>query len=406
MSVPCGAFSVRMPLRVCLVALALLVSGPAFAGAPSPPSPEVDAITKKLGELRSQKADFEAPTTDLVHQLAGIATTPAIRVLVRVAGDHGGAMKPEVSKTLKDLGDHAVPALIVESRRDPSPDLRKFAQTQLEGMGKRIAGDAVQTPDNAVLAEVLHSFAEVHDLDALPVLLSFVGSDRVVVRDAARDAIGDFGADAIWKLREAYTNVLNHPAPDNATAPQVAKALFGAYDRLRLQEVYGLLETGLAAAHDGHAEDAVAAFDKVLARQPMLDRRGEMVPAYVQVATSLEESDPPRSLALFHEAERLWPEGPRASLIAGEIAYLEGKNLEARGITDPEPFRRALAADPTHIKARDELTRIDGAADEHKGRIRNFAAAGAAVVVAMIGLILFGGRRRPRTPRIPRMPTV
>ena len=397
MRCPSGAFSVRMLRSFVFAASLLLTAGPAIAAAP-PPTPEVEAIAKKLVDLRSQKADFERPTTDLVHQLAGIGTTPAIRVLFRVAGDHGGAMKPEVVKTLKDLGDRAVPALL-EARREPSLELRKLAQTQLEGMGKRIAGDAVQTPDNAVLADVLHAFADVHDLDALPVLLSFVNADRVLVRDAARDAIGDFGQDAIWKLREAYANVLAHPAADNATAAQVAKELFAAYDRIRLQEVYGLLETGLAAAQNGRADDAVAAFDKVLARQPMLDRRGEMVPAYVQVAMSVEESDPPRALALLHEAQRLWPESPRAPLIAGEIAYLEGKNLEARGISDPEPFRRALAADPTHTKARDELSRIDSAADEHQARIRNFAAAGAAVVVAMVGLILFGGRRRQRTTR-------
>ena len=388
------AFPVRMLRSFCLAASLLAFATPAFAADP-PLAPEVETIAKKLADLRGQKTDFEKPTADLVHQLAGIATTPAIRVLVRVAGDHNGAMKPEVGKTLKDLGDRAVPALI-ETRREPSPDLRKFAQTQLEGMGKRIAGDAVQTPDNAVLADVLRAFADVHDLDALPVILSFVNADRVVVRDAARDAIGAFGPDAIWKLREAYANVLNHPAADNATAAQVAKELFAAYDHLRLQEVYGLVDTGLAAQKDGHPNDAVAAFDKVLARQPLLDRRGEMVPAYVQVAMSLEESDPPRALALFHEARRLWPDGPRATMIAGEIAYLEGKNLEARGITDPEPFRRALAADPTHERARQELARIDATTDEHQARIRNFAAAGAAVIVAMIGLILFGGRRRAR----------
>lgn len=381
-------------MRKFFLVAGLFSSSPAWAD----PSADIEALSKKLGDLRAQKADFEAPTTDAIHRLAAIGTTPAVRAIVRVAGDHGGAMKNDVGKTLKDLGERAIPGLI-EARRETSPDVRKWATTQLEGMGKRIPGDAVQVQDSAVLADVLHAYADVHDTDALPVLLSFVNADRAQVRDAARDAIAQYGQDAIWKLREAYANVLNHPAPDGMNAAQVAKELFAAYDKIRLQEVYGLLETGLASTQNGKLEEAIAAFDKVLARQPLLDRRGEMVPAYVQYATSLEESDPERALALFHKAQRLWPDSPRAPLIEAELAYLEGKELEGRGITDPEPFARALKADPTHVKAREELARIEATSDEHQARIRNFAAAGATVVVAMIGLILFAGRRRPRAPR-------
>ena len=120
-----------------------------------------------------------------------------------------------------------------------------------------------------------------------------------------------FGQDAVWKLREAYSNVTGKSAPENWQAPQIAKELFSAYDRLRLQEVYGLLEEGLAKEKEGKLEEAIAAFDKVLARQPLLDRRGEMVPAYVAFAKTLEESDAPRSLSLLRKALRLWPESPR-----------------------------------------------------------------------------------------------
>ena len=397
MTRPGGAFSVRMLRSAWILVAALVFSAPVFAAPPADP-PEVEALGKKLVDLRGQKADFERPTADVLHQLAGIGTTPAVRHIVCVAGDHNGAMKTEVGKTLKDLGDRAIPALI-EARREPSADLRKWAQSQLEGMGKRIAGDAVQTEDSAVLADVLTAFANVRDLDALPVLLSFVNADRAPVREAARASIGQFGQDAIWKVREAYQNVLNHPAPDNASAAQVEKELFAAYDKIRLQEVYGLLESGIKATSDGKLEEAIAAFDKVLARQPMLDRRGEMVPAYVQYALTFEDSDPLRAKELLRKAQRLWPESPRAKMIEGELAYLEGKELLARGITDSAPFERALAADHTHVKARQELAAIENAGDERRSRLRMFAAAGATVVVLLLGLILFGGRRRPRAIR-------
>jgi tetratricopeptide (TPR) repeat protein len=264
----------------------------------------------------------------------------------------------------------------------------------LESMGKRVPGDAVQTKDNQVLADVLRAFANVHDMDALPVLLSFVNSDRIQVRAAAREALLQFGQDAVWKLREAYANVTGKPAAEGVPAVQIAKDLFTAYDKLRLQEVYGLLDEGLAKEKDGKHDEAVAAFDKVLARQPMLDRRGEMVPAYVALAQSVEESDPPRSLALFRKAARLWPESPRANQIEAEIAYLEGKELLSRGIADTTPFKRALTLDPSHDKARTELNRLETNIEERQERLRALAAAGVVVLVAVVGILLFGGRRR------------
>jgi tetratricopeptide (TPR) repeat protein len=387
----------------------------------------VTAIGKKLGELRKAtgpqvaaalksaragegggselhdalvktKEDGPGYTTALsivvlLQALAHIGTTPAARQLIRVAVDHGGAFRPEVARHVKTLGDKAVPALI-ETRKESSSELRHWAYSQLEGMGKRVPGDAVQMKDNQILSDVLRAFANVHDMDALPVLLSFVNSDRIQVRAAARDALNQFGQDAIWKLREAYSNVTGKPAPEGWPAAQVAKELFSAYDKLRLQEVYGLLEEGLTKFKDGKIEEAAADFDKVLARQPMLDRRGETVPAYVAYAQKVEDTDPPKSLALFRKAARLWPESPRASQLEAEIAYLEGKELLGRGVADVEPFKRALTLDPGHEKARAELNRLESNVEERQERVRAFAAAGAVVIVALVGILLFGGRRR------------
>ncbi len=356
--------------------------------------PELD-LCDALLKTKSEGPGYgtAVTTASLLRALAHIGTTPALRQLVKVAGDHNGAFKPEVARHLKALGDKAVPALI-ETRKESSSELRHWAVGQLEGMGKRIAGDAVQTKDNQVLADVLRAFANVRDIDALPVILSFVNSDRIQVRAAAREAVGKFGQDAVWKLREAYSNVTGKAAPDGWQAPQIAKELFAAYDRLRLQEVYGLLDDGLAKEKEGKLEEAVAAFDKVLARQPMIERRGEMVSAYVTYADKLEEPEPQKALALYRKAARLWPESARMPHIEAQIAYLEGKELLARGIADIEPFQRALKLDPGHAKARAEITRLETNVEERQERIRALAAAGTVIVVALTGIILFGGRRR------------
>lgn len=386
-------------------------------------SPQVATTVKQAGrggeagdlcELLVKSGGEGAPfvtaiqTAAMLRALAHVATTPAVRQLVKVAGDHGLAFRPEIARLLKVLGDKAVPALL----ETKTTELRHWGYNQLEAMGKRIPGDAVQTKDNVVLADVLRAFANVHEMDALPVILSFVNSDRVHVRNAARDAVGRFGQDAIWKLREAYANVTGKSAPEGWTAVDVARELFAAYDRFRLQEVYGLLDEGLAKEKAGKLDEAVAAFDKVLARQPMIDRRGEMVPAYVAYAQKIEDDDPVKSLSVFRKAARLngafgavappsagaqvAPNAPRTTQIEAEIAYLEGKELLSRGIADTEPFKRALALDPSHTKARAELERLETDVEERQERLRYYAAAGAVVLVALVGIVLFGGKRRPR----------
>jgi tetratricopeptide (TPR) repeat protein len=334
-------------------------------------------------------------TAALIRALAHAGTTPAVRQLVKIAGDHSGAFRPEITRQVRALGDKALPALI-ETRKDSSADLRHWAYGQLESMGKRIPGDAVQTKDNQVLADVLHAYGVIHDLDAVPVILSFVSSDRVQVRTAARESLTSFGQDAVWKLREAYSNLTGKAAPDGWPASEVAKELFAAYDRVRLQEVYGLLEDGLAKEKDGKLDEAIASFDKVLARQPMLDRRAETVPAYIEKAEKIEGNDPVAALALLRKAERLAPDGPRVAQVRAEIAYLEGEDLVARGIPDTEPFKRALTLDPTHAKARAELERLTATVDDRQSRTRNVAAAAGCLLLAVIGILLFGGRRRQR----------
>ncbi|MBX3187168.1 MAG: hypothetical protein KF819_09140 [Labilithrix sp.] len=361
-------------------------------------SQDGDLCDALLKTPKGEGAGFKTALTTaaLVRALAHAGTTPAVRQLVKLAGDHNGAFRPEITRVVRALGDKAVPALI-ETRKGSSSELRHWAYNQLEGMGKRIAGDAVQTKDNQVLADVLQAYGTIHDLDAVPVILSFVSSDRVQVRTAAREALTSYGQDAIWKLREAYANLTGKPAPDAWPASEVAKELFAAYDRFRLQEVYGLLEEGLAKEKQGNVDEAIAAFDKVLARQPMLDRRGEMVSAYVLYAQKIQDSDPAASLAAFRKAARLAPpEGPRVPQIKAEIAYLEGKDLLARGINDVEPFKRALALDPAHAKARAELDRLEATSVERHDRTRAVAGAGAVLLVAVIGILLFGGRGRRR----------
>ncbi|HEY8042038.1 MAG TPA: hypothetical protein VIF15_19680 [Polyangiaceae bacterium] len=352
-------------------------------------------LVELLLQLKPDAATQRALTmTCLVRALAHAGTTPAARQIVLVASDAGGVLRPELGRQMKQLGDRAVAALI-EAKKDPSQETRIWAANLLEAMGKRTAGDAVQTKDNQVLADVVHAYATVKDLDALPVVLSFVNSDRAQVRAAAREATLAYGQDGLWKLREAYAALTGDQAPDGITAADLAKKLFDAYDRYRLQEVYALLDDGLARQRENKLDEAVADFDRVLARQPLLDRRAEMAPGYLAYGQSLEATDRPAALAALRKALRLDEAGPQSSHARSEIAYLEGEDLLARGVADTEPFEQALALDPQNTRARAELDRLQAESESSKARGWRLAAAGVVLLLALAGIVVVGGRRKP-----------
>jgi tetratricopeptide (TPR) repeat protein len=332
--------------------------------------------------------------TSLLRALAHAETTPAARQLVLLASEANGVLRPELTRQMKAMGDRAVAALI-EAKRDPSGETRTWASNLLETMGKRTPGEAVQVKDNQALADVLTAYAGIKDLDALPVVLSFVSSDRAQVRSAARAATLAYGQDALWKLREAYAALMGDQAPDGIAAAELAKKLFDAYDRFRLQEVYALLAKGLAEQKDDKLPAAIADFDEVLARQPLLDRRAEMVPAYVTYGESLEGTDRPAALATLRKALRLDEAGPQSSHVRSEIEYLEGEDLVAHGIADTEPFEQALALDPRNAHARAELDRLHVETESSRARGWRLAAAAAVLVAALAGIAVLGGRRKP-----------
>lgn len=332
-------------------------------------------------------------TVSLLRALSHAATTPAVRQLVLLASDANGVLRPELGRQVKQLGERAIAALI-EARRDPAPETRRWAADLLEAMGKRIPGDVVQTKDNQALSDALRAYANIRDLDALAVVLSFVNSDRVQVRMAAREATLAYGQEALWKLREAYAALTGEPLPDGITAAELAKKLFDAYDRFRLRDIYAQMDTALAAAKDGRTKDAVAAFDEALARQPLLDRRAEAVPTYVAYAESLEDSDRPTALAYLRKALRLDEAGPQSGHVRSAIATLEGEDLVARGISDTEPFTSALALDPQNARARADLDRILSQVDASRSHGWRMFAAALVLVGALVGIALLGGRRR------------
>lgn len=326
------------------------------------------------------------------------------RLLVRVAVSHKGMLKSTATSALKRMGDHAVAALL-EVRTDADKDLRGWANKTLDGLGKFLPSDAVQVKDPQALADVLTAFGKTKDPDAARVLTSYLNADRAPVREAARWAIAQYGNDGRLALKEAYEAFTSEKVGDDWTAKKLLDALVVAHDKVRLADVFKLFDEGKAHRDAGRLEEAVASYDALLARAPLFDRRAELAGAYVELARKKEPTDRPGARALYAKAARLAAGTPLGATVDADVAYLDTLELLDRGVADPSLLQRALAAAPDHARCRELLARMDADGRKADDRLRRWAFAGGAGLLAAILAILFVGKKTPKAPRSPKAPT-
>lgn len=342
---------------------------------------------------------------DLVHlyamtrMLTTVGSTPAVREMVQLYAYFGDLVRIDLQRHVRRLGDKAVPALI-EARQHDAKSVQKWANKELDTLGRAIPGEAVASNDTQILADVLRAYGRTRDVDAARVILSFCNSDHVQLRDAARESLVAIGEPGIWQIRDQYLGLTGEKPPRTWTWDRIARELFALYDHQRLAEIQKLMDDGVAAAAGGKLAFAVDAFDKVLARAPLFERRREMVPTYVDRARQLEDGHQDEALAMMRKALRLDPTGERTRSAEAEIACLEGELSIEQGAPDRTAFERALSLDPDHERARKGLASLEDKAVERQSHLQRYvgaAAIGAAALIAMILLM----RRRPPSPARP-----
>ena len=326
----------------------------------------------------------------LSRMLARIATTPAARELGALFSAYGELLRPDLERQLVTIGDRALPALI-EMRRAEAKEMRIWGLKLLDALGKAIPGEAVQTGDDQLLAEVLLAYGRARELDAVRVVLSFANSDRRQIREAARRSVLMLGETGRFALRESYENMMSKKAPDDWGWETTARELFAAFDRARLAEVYALMDEGLAAHRQADAERAARAFDRVLARDPAFERRAEMAPAYLAFARTLKRHDRAQAMTALRKAMRADPAGPSAREAESELLVLESLDRAEHGVVDEASLRRALELDPQNAEAKAALFRLETESRARSGRLfwylggaiaALFAVAGAAAAIA------------------------
>jgi tetratricopeptide (TPR) repeat protein len=349
-------------------------------------SPSDDWLTLLMNSASPDRAPWRELTSivGLSRMLARIATTPAVRELSALFTNYGELLRPDLERQLLLIGDRALPGLI-EMRRAEAKETRIWALKLLEALGKAIPGEAVQTGDDQLLAEVLLAYGRARELDALRVVLSFANSDRRQIREAARRSLMMFGESGRFALRESYENMMSKKAADDWGWETTARELFAAFDRARLAEAYALMDEGLAAFQKDDSERAAVAFDRVLARDPAFERRAEMAPAYLAFARTLKNRDRGQALAALRKAMRVDPTGQSAREAESELLVLETKTRADHGVVDEAALRRALELDPRNAEAKDALVRLETESRDRSGRLLWYLGAAMAALFAVGG---------------------
>jgi len=353
---------------------------------------------------------------DLVAVLAlsrtcvAIGTTASAREVINVYMYFGDLFRIDVQRQLGRMRDMALPALI-EAQYHDSKMVRTWAKRRLDVMGRAIPSEAVRINDNQALADVLRAYGRAREVEAVRVIVSFANSDRLQVREAAREAIGQVGEPAHWQLRDAYEQLMGEKPARSWDWQRTARELFAVYDRARLQEVYTLMDQGLEHAKAGKPGEAVVLFDRVLARAPMFERRVEMVPTYLEHARSIRTEDRVAAAAALRRALSIAPAGDHANAVRSELALIEAEELAAAGVLDVTLLDRAIQLDPSNERARAMRDQAKVEVQLAESSWRRYAAAvaiGVIALAAMVFVALIPRRRRQsaesRRPSVPPTP--
>lgn len=358
---------------------------------------DTDIAPGVLGVLETRREPIVMQMAEpllLMRSLEHIGSVEAIGRIGKLCGLDGGIWMTEGRRAIVRLGNNAIPALI-ESKLSDSPAARSWGRWGLRQLAVSSPGTVVQGKDSALLADILRAWGRVLDFDAMRVVISYVGSERTEVRDAARWTIERYGRNAVWQLRQAYQNFTGTQPVAGWGWRKLMEALFQALDDARLAGVSVWLDQGLAAARAGNLGAMRELYDRVLLRAPHHERRAEMAPGYAALAHArLERDDLVGAAAALARAVRLAPGNARASQWRAELEYVEGERSLAHGVVDLEAYRRALALAPDHAAAADALETLTGERAAHAARVRTWLSILAALALAIAGVMLLRRGRR------------
>lgn len=323
------------------------------------PSPDVGRSAERLLLLRS---------------LERIGSVPAQRLMGDVFALTPSMWRRERRLLLERMGARLLPGLLWMRAHD-EPDVRRWARAAIARLGLGDPGRAVQEEDPERLAGILEAYGVTREMNAMTVIISFVGHSDERVRQAARDAMNLFGRNGIWQLREGMRNQLGQEADHEWGWQRTSSLLYEGLDAQRLAPVTEQLERGIQHAESGELAEARALFDAALIRQPMHPRRSELAEYYARFAGDASGNE---RESLLQRALWLNPNSPQASSWQQALVAVE---VERNAVAGFEDVRANDVIESEEAVASNEEPAPSEASESHSSTALAF----------LLGLLLLGG---------------
>jgi hypothetical protein len=295
--------------------------------------------------------------------------------------DPEGVWDHELRLARERVGLPLLPALI-ELRSHGEARVRAFAQAGVRALGMEDPKVALALPDASLAAKVARAYAQPLEFAALPTLVRLVGADKEALREAARFAVGRFGKNAIWPLRELYAEVAGKAADKGWDAERTASELYARLDRDERARSAALLQTGMSHFVAGRLPEMKRAYDELLARDPRFAERHELAPGYAALAKHhLEHDQLAQARAAFARALWLAPQTEDHQALRAQLAFVDAELALGRGVVDLHGYAQALQLDTGHAAA---SAAYDGLSGKKAARQRQWKRVAAAMAVALL----------------------
>jgi hypothetical protein len=335
----------------------------------------------------------------LWRALERIATPRALALIADIIALDGEAWENESRRTLERIGARLGPTLI-ELRSHADASVRRWSRWGTAQLGFDQPGRAIQLPavanDTALLADTLRAWGNVHQLDAIRVVVSFVGHEHTEIRSAARAALEKFGRNAIWVVREQLELVSGQEADPRWGWERTHRALLEAHDEARLAPVRADVARGEAAEARGDLEAMATEFDRVLLRAPELAQRADMASGYARLgALRRARNDLPGAARALRRATAIASPGPLRDRWTADLRDVQADIDLRRGIADVHAYEDRAARSDHDAFAVSVLSSLNGRKQtESRQRKRLAAAIAAALCAIAAGTFL---RRHPES---------
>ncbi|UJR85983.1 Hypothetical protein I5071_80640 [Sandaracinus amylolyticus] len=358
-----------------------------------------DGIPAVLGERRDRDVLRMAEPLLLMRSLERVATTDALTLIPEVLRLDRDAWTMDGRRSVLRLGDRAA-AAIIRARAHEDVAGREWARWSGRELSLDDPGRLVQRLAPTDLADVLRAWGATRSIDAMSVVASFVDDPRRLVRDAARDALREYGQNGVWQAREQFRLRLGEDANAAWSWSRTLDVLYERLDAARLARVADLAVAADGALDRGEARAATEALEALLARAPDAGSH-EVAVLFARAGEAWMATDErARARSAYERAVRIAPSDEHRARWEARLSFVEAEDALARGVLDLEAYRRAASGDPTCTRCAEVLAGLEAqaqpvmtSADETERR--RGALGIAAALFAVLGAWLLIARSAP-----------